>query len=135
MYIKIIDRPIDPAEVINQAKSRESGCVATYVGLIRDSSHDKPVRSVEYRDTEGKAESRLSELAEEIKRKFPVNNIAMCHRVGVLNVGDINIVFAFAAGHRQEGFAACQYAVDRFKETMPTAKKETYTDGTVCTDW
>jgi molybdopterin synthase catalytic subunit len=135
MYIKIVNQPIDPAEVIKQSKSRDSGCVATYVGLIRDNSHDKPVHSVEYRDTEGKAESRLRDLAEEIQKKFPVNNIAMCHRVGVLNVGDINIVFAFAAGHRQEGFAACQYAVDRFKETMPTAKKETYTDGTVRTDW
>ena len=135
MFVKIVHEPVNPEEIISQAKTRDSGCVVTYVGLIRDTSHDKPVLSVEYTDRDGRAESRLRELAEEILRKFPVNNLAMCHRAGKLKVGDINIVFAFAAGHRQEGFAACEYAVDRFKETMPTAKKETYTDGTVCTEW
>ncbi len=135
MYIKIVNQPIDPAEVIEQAESPDSGCVATYVGLIRNISHNKLVRSVEYQDIEGKAESRLRELAEDIQKKFPVNRIALCHRVGLLHVGDINIVFAFGAAHRQEGFAACQYAVDRFKETMPTTKKETYMDETICTDW
>jgi molybdopterin synthase catalytic subunit len=134
MFVKITDKPIQPEEIINQAKSLDSGCVATYVGLIRNTSHDKPVRSVEYRDADGQAESRLLALAEEIKSKFPVNNLAMCHRVGKLQVGDINLVFAFACGHRQEAFAACSYAIDKFKDTLPTQKRETYTDGTIC-DW
>jgi molybdopterin synthase catalytic subunit len=58
-----------------------------------------------------------------------VENVAICHRIGKLKVGDINLVVAIAAAHRGEGFAACQYAIDRFKEVMPTKKKETYTDG------
>ncbi len=130
MYIKITDRPISPEEIVNRAKSPDSGCVVTYVGLIRNTSHGKNVLSVEYRDTDGKAESRLKDLAVEILQKFPVNNLAICHRTGKLNVGDINLVFAFACGHRQEGFAACSYAIDRFKDTLPTAKTETYEDGT-----
>jgi molybdopterin synthase catalytic subunit len=135
MYIKIIDKPIQPEEIIAKAKSDNSGCVVTYVGLIRDNSHDKPVLSVEYRDSDGQAEKRLNALAEDIKQKYSVNNLAMCHRIGKLNVGDINIVFAFACGHRQEGFAACAYAVDKFKDSMPTKKKETYKDGTIRTEW
>lgn len=135
MFVKIVHQPINPEEVINQAKTRSSGCIVTYVGLIRDTSHDKPVLSVEYTDEDGRAEIRLRELAEDIRQKFPVNYTAMYHRIGKLNVGDINIVFAFAAGHRQEGFAACEYAIDRFKDSMPTGKKETYTDGTVCAEW
>jgi molybdopterin synthase catalytic subunit len=47
----------------------------------------------------------------------------------VLKVGDINLVVAVAAGHRGEGFAACRYIIDRFKQRLPTAKTETYTDG------
>ena len=130
MFVKIIDSPIQPDQVISQVKTLNSGCVVTYVGLIRDNSHGKAVKFVEYRDTDGQAEARLTRLAEEIKQKFPVNNIVMYHRVGELKVGEINIVFAFACGHRQEGFAACSYAVDRFKEDLPTSKKETYLDGT-----
>jgi molybdopterin synthase catalytic subunit len=135
MFVKIVNTPIQPDQVIAQAMSLDSGCIVTYVGLIRDNSHEKAVKSVEYRDTDGRAEERLQKLAQEIIQKFQVNNLAMCHRVGELKVGEINIVFAFACGHRQEGFAACAYAVDRFKEAMPTAKKETYLDGSVNTQW
>lgn len=135
MYIKIVDSVICPEKVIEQAKTADSGCVVTYVGLIRDNSHDKKVLSVEYKDIDALAESRLRQLGEEIKAKFAVNDLALCHRVGTLKVGEVNIVFAFACGHRQEGFAACSYAVDRFKEQMPTQKKEKYLDGTVRSDW
>jgi molybdopterin synthase catalytic subunit len=135
MFIKMTDKEIHPEEIVAQVKSTDSGCVVTYVGLIRDNSHDKPVRSVEYRDPDGQAANKLKALAEDIKLKYPVNNLAMCHRVGKLKVGDINIVFAFACSHRQEGFAACSYAVDKFKDSMPTRKKETYKDGSLCTEW
>lgn len=127
--IEITQKPISPELVISKVKTDSSGCVATYVGLIRKYSQGKPVVSVEYEDTQGTAKDRLGGIASEIRQKWPVENIAICHRIGKLKVGDINFLVAVAAVHRQEGFAACQYAVDRFKEIMPTKKKETYTDG------
>jgi molybdopterin synthase catalytic subunit len=129
IMIKITNRPISPEKVINEVKTPGSGCVVTYVGLIRDSSHGKPVLSVEYTDADGKAEAGLRKIVEEIRQKFPVNEVAIYHRVGKLKVSDINFVVAIGAAHRGEGFAASQYAVDRFKESLPTVKKETYTDG------
>lgn len=129
--IKITDKPISPEAVVNEARTPGSGCVVTYVGLIRDKSHGKPVLSVEYTDAEGKAEDGLQKIAEEIKQKFPVESVAIYHRIGVLKVGDINFLVAIGAAHRGEGFEASQYAVDRFKESLPTAKKETYADGSV----
>ena len=127
--IEITQKPISPELVINKVKTNSSGCVATYVGLIRDSSQGKTVLSVEYKDPEETAEDGLKQIASEIRQKWPVNNIAICHRIGKLKVGDVNFLVAVAAAHRQEGFAACQYAVDRFKEMMPTQKTETYLDG------
>ena len=129
--IEISKKPISPELVVNTVKTDSSGCVVTYVGLIRHTSKGKAVLSVEYEDTEGTAEKKLEEIDSEIRQKWQVNvnNVAICHRIGKLNVGDINFLVAVAAAHRQEGFEACQYAVDRFKEIMPTQKKETYTDG------
>jgi len=124
--IKITEKPISPELVINKVKTDNSGCVVTYVGVIRDNSQGKQVLSVEYEDSEGTAEKRLQEIASEIRQKWQLNNLAICHRIGKLKVGEINLVVAIAAAHRQEGFAACQYAIDRFKEIMPTKKKETY---------
>jgi molybdopterin synthase catalytic subunit len=129
--IEITDKPIAPEQVIARAKTNGSGCVVTYVGVIRDTSHDKSVLSVEYQDKGGKALEKLQALAAEVKQKWQLENIAFTHRIGKLKVGDINLVIAIAAGHRQEGFAACQYLIDRFKESLPTNKIETYTDGSV----
>ena len=129
----ITDQPLSPETVVNRVRTAGSGCVVTYVGLIRDKSRGKAVLSVEYEDSDGRAQARLGEIAAEIRRQYPVNNIAIYHRVGRLNVGDINLVVAIAAAHRGEGFTASQAAIDLFKEKLPTSKRETYTDGSVWT--
>ena len=129
--IEITQKPISPELIINKVKTKSSGCVATYVGLIRYYSQGKDVASVEYADPKKTAESKLLEIDTEIRQKWQVNvnQVAISHRIGKLEVGEINFIVAVAATHREEGFAACQYAVDRFKEIMPTKKTETYTDG------
>ncbi len=126
--IEITNNPIDPDIIINQVKNNSSGCVVTYVGLIRDNSNDKPVLSVEYRNPTGNAVNTLKDIAMEVKHKFPIENIGIIHRTGVLKVGDINLVVAVASGHRGEGFSACQYVIDEFKNRLPTVKIETYMD-------
>ena len=132
--IKITDKPISPELVVNEVKTDDSGCVLAYVGLIRKESRGKPVLSVEYKDTSGTAEDSLRQIASEAGQKWQLNGVAFCHRTGKLKVGDINLVIAVAAAHRQEAFAACQYAIDRFKQALPTHKTETYTDGSVWTE-
>ena len=128
--IEITSKPISPERVISQVKTDGSGCVVTYVGLIRNSSQGKAVVSVEYQDTKGNAADALKKIAQEIKQKWPIEDIAVCHRIGKLKVSDINFLVAVASAHRKEGLAACSYAVDRFKELLPTKKTETYSDGT-----
>ncbi len=129
--IKSVDNPILPALVIDKVKTSGSGCVLAYIGLIREYSRGKPVLSVEYKDLKGTAENRLREIASEVRHKWQLNNIAICHRIGKLKVGDINLVIAIASAHRQEGFAACQHTIDRFKQIMPTHKIEIYQDGSI----
>ncbi|MFC1909791.1 molybdenum cofactor biosynthesis protein MoaE [Chloroflexota bacterium] len=131
--VQITDQPLNPGSVINSVKTDDSGCVSAYIGLIRDNSNGKPVQSVEYSDEDGAAVEGLRIIESEIWQKWPVNSMAIVHRVGLLEVGEINLVVAIAACHRGEAFAACQYAVDRFKELMPAPKAETYTDGSIAT--
>ena len=132
--IEITQQPISPESVINKVKTDSSGCVVSYIGLIREYSRGKPVLSVEYEDVQGTAEERLREIADALGRKWQLNNVTICHRIGKLKVGDMNLVVAVAAAHRQDGFAACQYAIDHFKQRLPTRKKETYQDGSIWVD-
>ena len=127
--IEITERPLSPERVIEKVKSDGCGCVVTYVGLIRNQSQGRPVLSVEYEDSDRKAVDTLREIASEATKGWQIENIAISHRVGKLIVGDINLVIAVASAHRGEGFAACQYAIDQFKQRLPTRKTETYQDG------
>jgi len=130
--IEITEKPISPEFVVSKVKTNSSGCVVTYIGVIRKYSQGKQVISVEYKDPKGTAANMLSEIIGEARQRWQLENIAFTHRVGKLRVGDINLVIAIASAHRQEGFAACQYAIDKFKQIMPTQKKETYEDGSTC---
>jgi len=129
--VEITEKSISPERVIDKAKNDSSGCVVTYIGLIRDYYQGKPVLSVEYQDSNGNAESVLQEIAKEAKHMWQIENIAMSHRIGKLRVGEINLVVAVASAHRSEGFTACQYAIDQFKQRLPTRKMEAYQDGSV----
>ena len=129
--IEITKETISPEQVVNKAKTNSSGCVVTYVGVIRDSSEGKPVLCVEYQDSKGNAEKELRMIAEEARNRWRLENIAISHRIGKLEVGEINLVIAIACAHRSEGFAACQYVINRFKQRLPTSKTETYRDGTI----
>jgi len=132
--IEITDKAIAPESVIAKAKTNGSGCVVTYVGVIRNLSEGKSVLSVEYQDTRGNAKKRLQAIADGAKKRWQVENIAITHRIGKLKVGEFNLVVTVAAAHRTEGFAACQYIIDEFKKKLPTSKIETYTDGSVLGD-
>jgi len=129
--IEITEKSISPEQVIDKARNKSSGCMATYIGLIRDYSQGKPVLSVEYQDSKGNAGSTLQEIANEARHKWQIENIAISHRIGKLRVGEINLIAAVASAHRSEGFAACQYVIDQFKQRLPTRKTETYQDGSV----
>jgi len=124
--IEVTKKAISPNEVIALVNNDGSGCVVAYVGLIRNYSQGKAVLSVEYKDSQRNAESTLREIARETKKRWHIENIAISHRVGKLRVGEINLVVAVASVHRGEGFTACQYVIDQFKERLPTEKTETY---------
>ncbi|MFO8143826.1 MAG: molybdenum cofactor biosynthesis protein MoaE [Dehalococcoidales bacterium] len=129
--IEIKAEPISPELTINRVKGIHSGCAVTYTGLIRASNRGKGVASVEYSDPDGKAKGRLEAIAREAGQRWQLNGIAICHRTGKLMVGEINLVVTIASTHRGDGFSACQYIIDRFKENLPTDKRETYLDGSV----
>jgi molybdopterin synthase catalytic subunit len=131
--IKITDKPINPETVVSEVKTDNSGCALAYVGLIRDTSYGKEVASVEYEDPDGTAAEGLQKIAGELTGKWNLNGVSIYHRVGKLNPGDINLVIAISAAHRQEAFAACQHAVGLFKDRLPTRKTETYKDGSIKT--
>ena len=77
------------------------------------------------------AEKMLAEIVDEIRQRWSLEDVAVAHRLGRLEIGETSLVVAVASPHRGDAFAACQHAVDRIKQMVPIWKKEFFEGGEV----
>ena len=126
---EITDQPLSLEPVVNAVRRSSSGAIATFIGLVRERTRGRQVRYLEYDAYREMAVLKMREIAEEIRQKWQVDEIAMVHRIGRLQIGEASVAIAVSAPHRHQALAACAYAIDRLKETVPIWKKEVWTDG------
>ncbi len=127
--IELTPEPIDVQKVIDAAYSEDCGAVATFIGTVRNHSRGKDITRLEYDAYPEMALKMIRRIVAEAQTKWPVRRVAVSHRTGVLQIGEIAVVIAVSTPHRGESFAACQYIIDRLKEIVPIWKKEVATDG------
>ncbi len=129
--IHITQEPLDPESITAKVIGDSNGAVVTFLGTTRNVTRDRKVLYLEYEAYRPMADKMLAEIAAEMKRKWPVEDVAIAHRLGRLEIGETSLVVAVAAGHRKEAFAACQYSVVRIKQIVPIWKKEFFEGGEV----
>ena len=123
------DQPLDVGETVARVAGPGMGGIVTFVGTVRDASRGKVIEHLEYEAYPGMAEREMEKIAAEAGDKWPGSRVAVAHRVGHLEIGEIAVVVVAAAPHRAEAFAACRYTIDTLKERVPIWKKEVATDG------
>ena len=74
---------------------------------------------------------KCKKLPTQLCEQFNAHKIAIHHAEGILKIGDIPVIITVAAPHRKAAFAACQYAINTLKETVPIWKREFFSDGEV----
>jgi molybdopterin synthase catalytic subunit len=131
MY-KITTEPIDVDALYRAVLRARDGAVVTFHGVVRAySDSGRAVRYLEYEAYPEMAEAQMQAIGAEIKRRWDIDDVAMVHRIGRLEIGEASVVIAVAAPHRGEAFDACEYAIDTLKATVPIWKKEVFADGEV----
>jgi len=123
---KITSEPLDPARIMNEVSTPESGGVAIFVGVVRNKSQGKMVHHLEYASYVPMGEKLMAEIEREIKQKWGVHRVVLVHRIGLLQIGEVAVVAAVSAEHRKEAFESCQYAIERIKSIVPIWKKESF---------
>jgi len=128
---EITTAPISVDEVSRRVSSSAAGAIVSFAGIVRDTNAGRRVRYLEYEAYPEMAEPMLAQIAEEIKARWPVEKVAIVHRVGRQGIGETSVVVAIASAHRQGAFEAGRYAIDRLKEIVPIWKKEFFEGGEV----
>jgi len=118
-------------DCIDFVQNDESGGTVVFIGAVRNNTKGRPVVRLEFEAYAPMATSEMRKIAERVGERWSAERVAIHHRVGVLDIGEIAVIIALATPHRQAAFEACQYAIDTLKETVPIWKKEIFEDGEV----
>ena len=131
--IRLTRDVLDYNDLTERVRRADCGAVVTFVGTVRDLTGEKVTVSLDYEAYPAMAEKKMVEIEEETRKRWPVGDMIMEHRLGHLEIGDISVAVAVSCPHRHQAFDACRYAIDRLKELVPIWKKENWADGT--TEW
>lgn len=129
--IQLTLHPIDVASVIRSVQAADAGAVNAFVGMVRQHTAQRRVLRLEFEAYETMALREMEKLAALVRQRWGAESVAIHHRLGTLLVGEVAVVIAVATPHRQAAFAACQYAIDTLKQTVPIWKREVFADGAV----
>jgi molybdopterin synthase catalytic subunit len=110
---------------IRRAMTPSVGGIVTFIGVVRDDG----ILSLELESYEEAALRELESIWNEAMKDFDIVSADIIHRTGKLVIGDTIVLIVVAAGHRKEAFRACEFIIDRLKETVPIWKKEETRDG------
>lgn len=118
--IAITRESIDAGMMLETAKRPDMGAMVTFLGTVRDDG----IERMELESYEDVAVRELETIRDEAFERFPIQSVDIVHRIGSLRVGDTILVIIVGAGHRKEAFAACEYILERIKQSVPIWKKE-----------
>ena len=130
MY-EIVTETIDVTAVIAAVGHGGAGAVVTFMGTTRDHNDGRRVIRLEYEAYPEMALAEMRKIGETAQRRWPIQSIAIVHRIGVVPIGAASVAIAVSAGHRRAAFEACHFAIDRLKEVVPIWKKEHFEGGEV----
>ena len=125
----LTDEPVSLDAVVREVASEEAGAIATFSGTARRHSRGRVVTYLDYEGYEGMAEEMMAKLAAGLKERYEIQEIAIHHRVGRVELGEPSVVIAVSATHRADALAACRDAIEMLKLEVPLWKKEVYDGG------
>ena len=128
--IELVQDPIDTAELLDHVASHQAGAIVLFVGTTRQFTAQRETDSLNYECYPEMAMAKLHELDAEARRRWPIVETAIVHRLGHLELGEASVAIAVSSPHRQEAFEAGSWLIDKLKEVVPIWKQENWADGT-----
>src|SRR4030095_2750714 len=128
---RVTDKPINLQELVDCVTDAEAGAIATFIGTTRNNNEGRTVIALDYEAYPEMAEKELERIGHDAKKTGPMCRMAICHRLGPVQIGEASVIIAVSSAHRDAAFAACRFAIEEIKKTVPIWKKEDYEGGGV----
>src|SRR5246127_3039279 len=120
----IVRKPIDTRAVLASIKRPEDGAAIAFEGVVRNNTRGRKTLYLDYEAYEEMALTQMEELAVQALRRFQIRDVAIVHRLGRLEIGEISVLIVVASGHRGPAYEASRWLIDTLKQKVPIWKKE-----------
>ena len=127
--VRLETTPLAHERVIAAVARRHAGGVVTFIGQVRDHSRGHAIDHLEYEAYAPMALKVMRGIAAAIEAEVTGASVAIHHRLGRLEIGEVAVIVAAAAPHRAEAFTACRAAIEALKQDVPIWKREVAVDG------
>jgi molybdopterin synthase catalytic subunit len=126
----LVSRPIDANKLSAEVSRGDYGAIASFQGIVRNNNDGREVEGIEYTAYQAMAESELQKIALEAAEHFPVGSLAVEHRIGFLEIGEVSVAIVAAAERSKPAMNATRFVIQEIKKRVPIWKLEHYVDGT-----
>jgi molybdopterin synthase catalytic subunit len=125
---RITDAPLSVDKLVSEVASPEVGGIGIFLGVVRSRDEGRAVDSLDYSDHPSAA-ATLAQCAERVVAQHDVIGVAVEHRVGHLEVGELAVVAVVGAAHRHAALSACTQLIDEIKTSVPIWKEQHFSSG------
>jgi molybdopterin synthase catalytic subunit len=105
------------------AERVDVGAIVTFTGVCRADEAGAPIAALTLEHYPGMAEAEIARHVEEASARWPLLGVTVIHRHGRLTPGEVVVLVATAASHRQAAFAAAEFLMDYLKTRAPFWKQ------------
>jgi cyclic pyranopterin phosphate synthase len=127
--IQVIEEDFSIDEVISKTRTPDMGAIVIFLGTVRNVSRGVTVERLEFETDDSLAIEKLQEIRDDAILKFGAIDVSIVHRKGRIEIGQNIVIIAAGAGHRDQAFKSCRYAIERLKEIVPIWKQEFFEGG------
>ncbi len=128
--IRLTREPIDAEALLQRVTRAEAGAVVLFLGTTREMTDGRRTVTLDYEAYDEMAEKKLAELEAEARRRWPLVECEIVHRLGRVPLAEASVAIAVSTPHRADAFAAGQWLIDTLKRDVPIWKQEHWADGT-----
>lgn len=125
---RIQDEKISMEELDLAVRTDRAGATLSFSGRVRNHDGGRAVAGIEY-VAHPSAPDALKTIADEIAQINGICGVAVIHRFGHLQVGEIALGVTISAEHRHEAYRAMETLIDRVKMELPVWKRQEFIHG------
>lgn len=126
--VELTREPI-AASVADRVADDRAGAIVLFLGVARRFTDGRETDALDYESYEAMAVAELEKIEAEARRRWPLTQALIVHRLGPVAIGEASVAVAVSSPHRVDAFAAASWIMDTVKADAPIWKREHWSDG------